>query len=299
MPADATTNRAALPTILERQVTQLLGARPTRARSVAGGMTMARRWIVEFENGTGAFLKAAVNSTTAAWLRTEHKIYSSACIPHLPKLIGWSDHAPAPFLLLEDLSQAHWPPPWSPQQISRALAAIKEVHASAPNITLPRLESQYPHGHNWQRIAENPGPFLALRLCSRQWLQQALPSLIAAEDRAILHGDDLVHGDFKSGNLCFAGDRIVLVDWNWAAIGNGLVDIATWLPSLAHETACDPRSILPGHASLAAWAAGNLAYWSTQPNPPHLQRLRESQSQRLRHALTWVCQELSLPKVEG
>src|SRR2546423_8920631 len=125
MPADATRKLATLQSILERQVTELLGARPVGARPVGGGMTAARRWIVEFENGTRAFLKAAASPATAQWLRTEHKIYSSTTVPHLPKLIAWSDKPPGPFLLREDLSIAHWPPPWSQEQISPARQAIK------------------------------------------------------------------------------------------------------------------------------------------------------------------------------
>src|SRR5215212_3307978 len=90
MPADATSNRAALPSILERQVTELLGTRPIHARVVGGGMTAARRWIVGFDNGTRAFLKAAGNPATATWLRREYKIYQSFTATYLPKVIGWS-----------------------------------------------------------------------------------------------------------------------------------------------------------------------------------------------------------------
>jgi len=297
MPTYLTKSQGVLPSILEKQVTELVGATPLHARVITSGLTVARRWIVEFDNGTKAFLKAAGNSATAAWLRTEYKVYKSLTGPHLPKLIGWSDQPPGPFLLLEDLSNARWPPPWSPQEISLALEAIKTIHASTVKLNLPPLESQYPHSHNWQRLAADSGPFLALRLCSSQWLERVLPDLIAAEKLATLAGEDLVHGDFKSGNICFDGNRAILIDWNWAAIGNGLMDIATWLPGLAQETGSLSESILPGQAPLAALVAGNLAYWSAQPPPADLPRLRESQLQRLTYALDWACRELSLPSM--
>src|SRR6185503_14201390 len=121
MAADSKTTGAVLPAILRRQVAQLLGTQVVQAVAVTAGMTLARRWVVEFADGRRAFLKAAGNSATAQWLRREYNAYQSFKSPHLPKLIGWSDQPPGPFLLLEDLSKAHWPPPWTPQQISCAL----------------------------------------------------------------------------------------------------------------------------------------------------------------------------------
>ena len=35
----------------------------------------------------------------------------------------------------------------------------------------------------------------------------------------------LVHGDFHSGNAALVDDRIVIIDWSDAAIGNPLVDL--------------------------------------------------------------------------
>ncbi len=284
-----------LPSILQKRVSDLIGTRPISAQPISAGLTMARRWIVRFDNGTTAFLKAAANSATAQWLRNEHAIYQTLEGPHLPRLIGWVDQPPGPILLLEDLSHAHWPPPWSPPQIEAALEVIHRVHRTPSRPQLPKLGPQVSRWRSWHRVAADPASFLALNLCDRGWLDQSLPKLIAAENLATLDGDDLVHGDFTSGNICFDGNRAVLLDWNWAAIGNGLFDIAFWLPSLGSETGCFPESILPGQLPLAALIAGQLAHHAGLPAPAETPQLRELQVRKLRHALAWAARALSLP----
>ena len=48
-------------------------------------------------------------------------------------------------------------------------------------------------------------------------------------------GEAFLHLDVRSDNICIADGRAVLVDWNWASLGNPRVDLAFWLPSLSHE----------------------------------------------------------------
>ena len=80
---------------------------------------------------------------------------------------------------------------------------------------------------------------------------------MAAEAEAVLDGTDLLHLDVRSDNLCFVGSRAVLVDWNWACRGNGLVDLAGWVPSLHAEGGPLPESCLAGPAG-AGGAAQRL-----------------------------------------
>jgi hypothetical protein len=298
MPPDVTIPKKLLPSILQRRVTGLVGARPIQASVVTAGFTLARRWVIKFDNGVSVFLKAAGNSCTADWLRKEHKIYQSLSSSYLPRVVGWFDQPPGPFLLLEDLSTAHWPPPWSFAQVQMAIETLRDVHRSGPKLDLPRLGPQVKQWRSWHRVAADPTLFLSLKLCSPQWLHRVLSKLIEAENLATLEGEDLVHGDFRSGNICFVGGRTIVIDWNWAAIGNGLFDIATWLPTLVEETGCRPQEILPGQAPLAALVAGHLAFVTGKPPPSQAPRLREFQLRKLRHALAWVCYELSLPAMD-
>jgi aminoglycoside phosphotransferase (APT) family kinase protein len=122
----------------------------------------------------------------------------------------------------------------------------------------------------------------------------ALPALETAEAAAEFRGGDLLHGDVKSGNVCLLGERTVLVDWNWAVRGNGLLDLATWLPSLHDEGGPAPETILPGQAPLAAAVAGGLALRASKPAPTQFPNLRIAQTRRLKRALPWACRLLGI-----
>jgi hypothetical protein len=41
--------------------------------------------------------------------------------------------------------------------------------------------------------------------------------------------DTIVHGDFHPGNAFVGREAIVIIDWSDAAVGNPLVDLATWV----------------------------------------------------------------------
>src|SRR6185369_3157038 len=97
----------------------------------------------------------------------------------------------------------------------------------------------------WRDIADDPGPFLRLGLCSPDWLDQNIAALIGAADAAPLAGDALIHLDVRSDNLCFRDDRALLIDWNHAGVGNAAIDVAFWLPSLQAEGGPPPEHILP------------------------------------------------------
>ena len=66
-------------------------------------------------------------------------------------------------------------------------------------------------------------------MCTPRWFDRALPTLLAAADPAPLKGDQLLHLDVRSDNMCFAGDRTVFVDWNNTCVGNAAVDVAFFL----------------------------------------------------------------------
>lgn len=45
--------------------------------------------------------------------------------PFLPRLLGWHDEDERPVIALEDLSDAHWPPPWDVEQVDAVLACLE------------------------------------------------------------------------------------------------------------------------------------------------------------------------------
>jgi thiamine kinase-like enzyme len=237
---------------------------------------------------------------TARFLRAEYdKAYSRLQAPFLPRLIAWDDDGEIPLLLLEDLSSADWPPPWTQAQVSGVLQTLAVVHDTAlPGLdSVTTLEESLPRG--WRLVAQEPLPFLSLALSSRAWLDKALPTLIEAAASARLEGDATLHLDVRSDNICFDGDRVVLVDWNWVSRGNREFDIAFWLPSLHAEGGPPPESILPNSPELAALVCGYFASSAGLPPIPEAPRVREVQLQQLRAALPWAVRALDLPPLDG
>ena len=183
------------------RVGRMVGARPVDWRPVAG-RTRAERWVVRCEDGSSAFVKAAADAATARWLRDEYRVYAGLTGAFMPALLGWED-GDLPVLVVEDLSGAHWPPPWSAERVEAVLAALAAVRPSTPPPGLPRLEDERAHLASWHRVAGDPRPFLSLDLCTPAWLEAALPSLMAAEAGAVLDVPDLLNLDVRSDYLIF------------------------------------------------------------------------------------------------
>ena len=221
--------------VLAERVVRSLGQRLLAWRPVTRGYTTASRLIVTCADGTSVFVKGATDTRTTAWLRTEYGVYSQVHASFLPTMRAWADDGSDPFLVLEDLTGAAWQAPWTMARISHVLDTLRQVAATRAFTGLSRLEERRSSLSGWARVEREPQIFLRVDLCSAAWLGHSIKALMAAEASAELAGDDLVHGDVRSDNLCFFGKRVVLVDWNWACRGNGIIDVAGWLPSLHLE----------------------------------------------------------------
>lgn len=129
----------------------------------------------------------------------------------------------------------------------------------------PLLEDLRDELHGWTEVARDAGPFLALGLCSSQWLERALPRLNEASGGAILAGDDFVHCDVWSDNICFEGGRTLLIDWNSAWVGNSAIDVADGFPAFTGKEAPPPPRSCPisgswPHSSVATGPPGRRAF---------------------------------------
>jgi hypothetical protein len=286
------------PERLARRVGRHLGRTLAAVRTVTGGYSAALRVVVHWREGGGAFVKCGTDADTAAWLRAEHAIYSRGRAPFVPELLGWEDDGVSPWLAIEDLSSASWPPPWSNTRIDAVLATLSDV-AATPALDLASYEMFREEISNWSKVAADPQRFLSLRLTTKSWLDHALPTLLEAEGRAVLDGDAFLHNDVRSDNLCFAGERVLLVDWNWASRGNPKVDVAAWLPSLAMEGGPAPEAILPHEPELASFIAGFYAAHAGLPPPRGARAIRELQLALLRESLAWASRALDLAKPDG
>jgi hypothetical protein len=275
-----------------------IGRRPVALEPAAGhGAPSNRRWVARFGDGTAAFAKIAAFDYTADWLRLEHAHYEAlADRPYLPRLLGWHDDGAEPALLIEDLSDAHWPPPWSTSDIDAVLDALREIQATPrPAVIGDDFGELFDIRQGWDPMRADPTRALALGVFDRAWFERNAGVLAAAAATAELGGDALLHGDVRSDNLCLRDGRALLVDWNWACLGAPELDLAAWLPSLRHEGGPEPWSLLPDAGPLAALLAGFfLEHAGREPIPqaPHVRRLQLDQG---RVALDWACRELAVP----
>jgi aminoglycoside phosphotransferase (APT) family kinase protein len=250
--------------------------------------------VVQLADGRNVFVKAAVDELTADWLRAEYWVYSQIDAGFLPRLHA-SGGDELPILVLEDLSFASWPPPWTVERVDAVLGTLREVAATPPPEGLDALEDRREDLAGWTDVARDPAPFLGLGFVSPGWLEDALPALCAAEEACVLDGDALVHFDVRSDNICFLEGRTLLVDWNWAARGNPVLDVAAWLPSLAAEGGPRPEEILTGEPEAAALVSGYFAARAGLPAIPLAPRVRAVQREQIRAGLPWVARELGLP----
>ena len=284
---------------LRAKVEALLHRRLESARPAAGGYTHAARWIVSLDDGRTAYVKAATDESTARWLHREIAFYASVAAPFLAEVVAVDDSKDNPILVLEDLSNAHWPPPWDERSVARARETLDAIAAVPPPPHLGSAAEDIAGYTGWKDIARDSVPFLSLGLATAAWLERALPVLLAAESSANFVGDALLHHDFRSDNLCLLPDRVVVVDWNFANIGNPVLDLAGWLPSLHSEGGPLPETLLADSQGFSAFWAGYFASRAGLPVIPHAPRVRQVQRTQAISALPWAARELRLPPLDG
>ncbi len=249
---------------------------------------------MKLDNGYSVFVKVATDDDTARWIRDEAKVYAVVQGDFMPAFLGWDD-GEFPILILEDLSEATWAWEWSPELLQRVINMLGMVTETTVPDDFPPLTRMARALKGWQKVAADPTGFLRLGLVSADWLASALPSLIAAEGQAKLDGESLVHLDTRSDNICFYGDRTLLIDWNWASKGNPKADVMFWLPSVHAEGGPAPWDITLSEPELIAMVAG---YYANQAHkPPHKQgpAVRQLQLRMLESALPWAIKALKLP----
>jgi aminoglycoside phosphotransferase (APT) family kinase protein len=199
-------------------------------------------------------------------------------------------------LVLEDLSRAHWPPPYVDRGAA-LLETITHVGATPPPQGLHRRPEVRPLATYWQRIRADPEPVLAHALFSEAWLKEAQPILDAAESSARLAGDDFLHDDVWAANVCYTERGAILIDWASASIGDRRLDLAYAILSIRSTDTTPPRVDFPDEAAYAALIAGANAFHAAQPIPdsiPHGAMLRVGWLHDLEYALDWASELLQL-----
>ena len=139
---------------------------------------------------------------------------------------------------------------------------------------------------------------LAHGLFSAKWLENAQPTLHAAESAARLAGTDFLHGDIWAGNVCYAERGAILIDWADAFVGDRRIDLAYALLSIRETGATPPPVEFADEAAYGALLAGSCAFQAAQPvdeSIKHASVLRAGWLHDLEYALEWACELLGLP----
>ena len=283
------------------ELEQLLGARPVRwERLESGGYGRVNaHWRVRLDDRRSVFVKQALTPDAETWLRREQLVYEHVGGVFMPEYFGTYDSDACVMLVLEDLASAERPPPWSRERIDSVLASLAALRDTRPPAGLGLLEDLREVISGWPHVSDDPEPLLSTGVCPRDWLEQALPSLLQAAADAQLDGTDLLHLDLRSDNLCVKDGVAILFDWNHACVGNARFDFAFWLPSLRLEGGPEPWELLPDVGALAAVVAGFFAALVGLPPPAGAPTVREFQLRQLEVALPWAARELGLPPPTG
>ena len=235
-----------------------------------------------------------------AWLHAQGGVQLA------PRLLGFTDGGPvAPnrvTLVLEDLGAAHWPPPY-PADTEPLFAALEVLGGVPVPPDLRRVEEMLADARPyWEIVATDPAPFLGLAVCSEPWFRRNVEALLDAERRVTLGGEQLVHNDIYSANVCFKAGHALLVDWVDAARGNGEIDVAYAVLSVLVEGGRLPdRPLLADEGAWAARLAGHNAIEASAPLPEWAipsSTMRAEQLGDLRVALPWAVRTLDLEPLD-
>lgn len=276
------------------RIENLIGNSILGCQIVRRGYTAAERWRCTTRHGS-FFAKIATNKRTKRELNYEYQNYLRIEASFTPDLLGFIDAPERPVLLLEDLCDASWPPPWSRHDIDTVLESITAVHNHQPKPGIKTFMERNPNeSSSWSLINDDPKPFLSLGLVDANWLKAKLPALIEAEQYCSVEGNALCHWDLRSDNMCLPDGGMKFVDWGDACFSNPKLDLGAWLPSLAFEGGPLPDDILPNEPEIAAWVCGFFAAYAGLPVPSDAPLVRKVQKEQLSIALPWCQRALKI-----
>lgn len=157
-----------------------------------------------------------------------YKIFKKETLPFIPKVVGTSLEDPLPFILLEKiegtpLSPTRIPHRAKPEWVSKVADLLEKIQ------NLPLEDSNLPH---------NNGDFLIQKVLKyeenppipRPIFKEVISRLEEARSELNNACRVLVHGDFMLQNIIESDAGLIVVDWEFAGVGNRAYDAATlWL----------------------------------------------------------------------
>jgi aminoglycoside phosphotransferase (APT) family kinase protein len=266
-----------------------------------GGFSPAVAARITAANGERAFVKAAgpdINPDAPAMYRQEARVASAlpASTP-APRLLWELDEGNDGWVVLmfEDV-EGHTPEtPWREEDLSRVMDMLHRfwTETPLPEIDLPSAGDALDGFRGWRALTEAPPA--GLDPWSRRHLQRLADLEHGVRDASA--GTQLLHFDIRADNLLLAGDRVYLVDWPHASIGDPAVDLAGFAPSVVMQGGPEPEELLQRSGirtdpdaltSIVAAIAGYFTHRALLPPPPGLPTLRAFQDAQGIVARRWL-----------
>jgi aminoglycoside phosphotransferase (APT) family kinase protein len=298
----------ALPSAVRRQVEASLGSPVTDAVTQRGGFSPGAAARLRLADGRRVFVKAAgpePHPGTPGLHREEARI--TAALPPaapVPELLlaldldGWA------VLVLEDIEGRMPAQPWRPDELARVLAATARLSAllDPSPVDVPTVADRFGEEfQGWRRLATARAAGTDDLAWLDPWARRHLGRLADREAAwgTAAAGRALIHGDLRADNVLLAGDRVVFVDWPWAAVGASWFDIVLMGPSVLMQDTPDAMRSLDRHLGSRAAdpddvttvliaLTGYLLRQSVQAPPPGLPTVRAFQRAQGEAALRWV-----------
>lgn len=146
------------------------------------------------------------------------------------------------------------------------LARLHATFAGMPPSSRRLLDHDASYYRLWPQRA-------AARVPEVSWIAARYEPVV---ERLVALPKTLIHGEFYASNVLVAGERVAPVDWEMAAVGTGLVDLAALVTGWTGEERAAILAAYPGVDDLALAACRlHLALqwlgWSTDWTPPPAQ----------------------------
>jgi aminoglycoside phosphotransferase (APT) family kinase protein len=303
----------ALPEPVRSEVEGWLGSPVVSATTQPGGFSPGVAARLVAADGRRVFVKAVSctpNRDAPRFHRREAQI--TAALPAsapVPRLLWSYDEGGDGWVVLvfEDIEGRHPTLPWLPDEIDRVLAALEALSVSltpspVSGDIVQTMESWLArNGQGWNRMLEDPLPG------RDEWSIRHAVALARLEGAAAdaARGDTLVHFDTRADNLLLTEDRVYVVDWPHARLGQPWVDLITFAPSVAMQGGPQPEELLRRHtaaraadpeavSAMIAAIAGYFTFQSLLPPPPGLPTLRQFQAAQGEVARRWLDERTGL-----
>lgn len=297
----------ALPEHVRAAVEGWLGSPVVSATTQPGGFSPGVASRLVAEDGRRVFVKAVCstpNRDSPRFHRREIRI--AGALPEsapVPRLLWSFDEGGDGWVVLvyEDIEGQHPTLPWQRDELDRVLAALQELGESltpspvSDDVADSVVTWLNRHGRGFNRLLEDPLPGLD------EWTLRHMLDLAKLEGQApfAAKGDTLLHFDTRADNLLLTPDRVYVVDWPHARLGQPWVDLVFFAPSVAMQGGPMPEELLARFpaaraadpdaiTAMIAAVAGFFTNQSLQPPSPGIPGIRPFQANQGVIARRWI-----------